>query len=186
MNRLLRNRVFQTVLASSMLCILAYVGITGYQRWVYVQQVYAEAAYFGYTPDRFVAIKEQCGNGRILFLPPTQCYLYIYFTTEMTRDQLIETMIQRYGDRDVTLSGESIPIRRIAFDLASASQTTLTINGIDRPFPGLDLPSAEEWSIIRPRSLSILYWPLNPDLEYAFNGTPVHSTILGVGVRRDE
>jgi len=187
MKRLLRDRLLQTIAGSILLCILLFAGVIGYQRWRFVQRAYAEAARFGYTEENFLAAEEHCGDPWIFFIPPPSCYLTIYFTTDLTRDQLIQVMLEQrlFGPKSLVRNGSPLSASALIGDINTYSGKRFTIDGSTYSFAGKSLPGAEDWGFsIEERRIAVIYWRINPQLVYEIDGKRIVKNILAVGLKK--
>jgi hypothetical protein len=184
MERLLQDRVVQAIGASVLLCITIFALTIGYQRWRFVQQAYAEAVRFGYTEENFLVAEEHCGDPWILFIPPPTCRLTIYFTTDMTSEQLTQFMIDEHYFRSFPNSGSPVGADTIIRDINTYGGKKVTVNGSDGTVSSLPMSNVVRWRFSDRNHMDVKYWPINPRLTYAIDGKIFRKNVIGVGVRR--
>jgi hypothetical protein len=172
MQRLLRDRLFRVLLIIPVLCILIFAGAIGYQRWRFVQRAYAEAARFGYTEDNFLVAEEHCGDPWFLWIPPPTCYLRIYFTTDMTRDQLVQFMFDQGFFDSYVKGGALASARTLQSDIAMYGTREVTM---------LLQLDGEWWGFVDRDNMEISFWP---SLSYTVDDKTFRNNVIGVGTRR--
>jgi len=142
----------------------------------YTETVRAIATEVGNTPQSQLAAFEKCWD------IGSHCGLMIYFTTTHTRETLGNQVVQ-LGLAEVLT--RDVDGRSLFTDLNMSSTHVLTVNGqrgTSQLLPSDLTPVGYEWWLTTRdgQNLFVALYTTNPAHQYAFDGQPFESNVIGV------